>query len=150
MSSHTAAGTTIGISATAPTTYNKTGWNALVATTIGEVTDLGQFGREYADVTHKPLASRATIHKKGSYDEGVVSLSFALDSKDAGQILLNTASKSDSDYYFVITDTQSGDKWYFPAQVRTFKRNYGSVDNIVTVTSDLQITGTGVFEDLAP
>jgi hypothetical protein len=149
MSSHTAAGATIGLTATAPTTFNKTGWNAITPTTIGEVTDLGDFGREYTDVTHKPLSSRGTIHKKGSYDEGSINLTFALDPKDAGQILLKTASQSDSDYYFLVTD-QTGDKYYFPAQVRSFKRHVGGVDNVVTGTAILQITGTGVFEDLVP
>ena len=149
MTVRTAAGATIGISATAPTTFNKTGWEAATFTPIGEVTDLGEFGREYNLVTHNPLATRATQKKKGSYNEGAISLGLGLDNKDAGQILLKTASQSDNDYYFCIT-LQSGDKYFFPAQVMSFKTNVGSVDNIVNASVTLEITGTGVFEDLVP
>lgn len=149
MTVRTAAGATIGISATPPSTYDKSGWEALTPTLIGEITDLGEFGRDYAKVEHKPLASRAVQKRKGSYDEGTVTLGLGLDNKDAGQILLKTASKSDSDYYFCVT-LQSGDKYFFPAQVMSFKTNVGSVDNIVNASVSLEITGTGVFEDLAP
>lgn len=148
MTVRTAAGATIGISATAPTAYTKVGWEAATFTTIGEVTDLGDFGREYAKVEHKPLATRATQKRKGSYDEGSIALGLGLDSADAGQILLKTASQSDADYYFCIT-LQGGDKYFFPAQVMSFKTTVGSVDNIVNASVTLEITGAGVFEDLA-
>jgi hypothetical protein len=149
MTVSTAAGATIGISATAPTAYTKTGWEAATFTTIGEITDLGEWGREYAKVEHKPLATRSTQKKKGSYDEGSVTLGLGLDSKDAGQILLKTASQSDSDYYFKVT-LQNGDMYFFPAQVMSFKTNVGSVDNIVNASVTLEVTGAGVFEDILP
>ena len=149
MTVRTAAGATIGISATAPTAYTKTGWEAATFTTVGEITDLGEFGREYTKVEHKPLATRATQKRKGSYDEGSISLGLGLDNKDAGQILMKTASQSDSDYYFCIT-LPTGDKYFFPAQVMSFKTNVGSVDNIVNASVTLEITGSGVFEDLVP
>ncbi len=40
----TVAGTTIGISASLPATYDSTGFAALSYTTIGEVTDIGSLG----------------------------------------------------------------------------------------------------------
>lgn len=149
MTVRTAAGATIGISATAPTAYTKVGWEAATFTPIGEVTDLGEFGREYAKVEHKPLATRGTQKRKGSYDDGAVTLGLGLDSKDAGQILLKTASGSDADYYYCVT-LQNGDKYFFPAQCMGFKTNVGSVDNIVSASVTLEITGAGVFEDILP
>jgi hypothetical protein len=148
MAVHTAAGASIGISASAPATFNVAGYDALTLTNVGEVTDLGEFGREYALVTHNPLATRATIKRKGSYNEGQISLQLALDADDAGQILLRAASESDADHYFGITD-QDGTVYFFPAQVMSFKINVGSVDNIVTATVTLEITsatgGVGVI-----
>jgi hypothetical protein len=149
MAVRTAAGATIGISATAPTAFTKVGWEAATFTLIGEVTDLGEFGREYTKVEHKPLATRGTQKKKASFDDGAITLAVGLDSKDAGQILLKTAAGSDADYYFCIT-LQSGDKYFTPAIVMGFKTSVGSVDNIVSASITLELTGTGVFEDLLP
>jgi hypothetical protein len=139
MGVRTSAGSTIGISSSAPATFTESGYEALTFTLIGEVTDLGEFGREYNLVTHNPLATRATVKKKGSYNEGSISMGLGLDEDDAGQILARTASASDSDYYFCIT-LQSGAKRFFPAQVMSFKENVGSVDNITAATITLELT----------
>lgn len=152
MTVRTSAGSTIGITATPPATFDATGYAAATFTTIGEVTDLGEFGREYNLVTHNPLATRGTVKKKGSFNEGQISIGLALDELDAGQILADTASKSDADYYFCIT-VQNGDKYFFPAQVMSFKKNVGSVDNITAATISIEITtaanGSGIIRKAA-
>lgn len=152
MAVRTSAGTTIGIVAAAPATYDATGYAALTFVTIGEVTDLGEFGREYALVTHNPIDDRGTVKKKGSFNEGSMSLTVGLDTDDAGQILAKTASKSDADYSFEVT-TQNGDVYYFRAQVMSFKVNLGSVDTITSANIMLELTtndaGIGVVEVLA-
>ena len=153
MTIQSAAGTTLGISASAPATFNAAGYNALTFTNIGEITDLGEFGREYNLITHNPIDTRATKKLKGSYNEGQASLTVALDTDDAGQTLCKTASQSDADYYFKVV-MQNGDKYFYPAKVMSFKRGVGSVDNVVSATINLEITsatgGVGVVEDLAP
>lgn len=152
MTIQSAAGASIGISAAAPATYNVAGYEALTYSTIGEVTDLGEFGREYNLITHNPIDTRATKKLKGSYNEGQISLTVALDTADTGQNLAKTASASDADYSLVIT-MQNGAKYYFPAKVMSFKIGVGSVDNVVSATISLEITssstGVGVVEDLA-
>jgi len=76
-----------------------------------------------------------------------------LDTDDSGQILLKSASMSDADFSFLVT-TQNGDKYYFQAQVMSFKVNIGSVDQITTATVTLELTtnsaGVGIVEVLAP
>lgn len=152
MTVRTSAGTTIGISSSAPATFNATGYDALTFTSIGEVTDLGEFGRTYSLVTHNPLSTRATVKKKGSYNEGAVTMQVGLDTDDAGQALVKTASQSDADYYFKIT-TQNGDIYYFPAMVMSFVVGVGSVDQITTASISLELTsatgGVGIVEKLA-
>lgn len=140
MGINSTAGTTIGISSAAPATFDATGYAALTYTNIGEVTNLGALGRTYAEITHKPIANRAVKKRKGSYDEGKIPLTFAIDEDDAGQTLLQTASEDDDDYYFKIT-YQSGAKRYFPAQVMGFPETSGGVDDILSGSSDLNITG---------
>jgi hypothetical protein len=153
MTVRTSAGSTIAISAATPATFDGAGYAALSFTSIGEVTDLGEFGRDYALVTHNPLASRGTVKKKGSFNEGTMDLKVGLDTDDAGQILAKAASKSDNDYSFKVV-TQIGDVYYFQAQVMSFKVNIGSVDNITRPQIKLELTtnsaGVGIVEVLAP
>lgn len=148
----TSAGTTLKISAATPATFDAAGYLALTYTTVGEVTDLGEFGREYNLVKHNPVGSRGTVKKKGSYDEGSISLKLGLDTDDAGQILLKAAALSDADYSYLVT-TQNGDKYYFQAQALSFKVGVGGVDQITTATVKLELTtsntGVGVVESLA-
>lgn len=149
MAVKTSAGSTIKIFAGQPSTFDSTGYNALAMTLIGEITDLGEFGRKYNLVTHNPLATRSTIKKKGSYNEGSIALQLGLDDADAGQIIAKAASLSDNDYSFCIT-IQSGKKYYFQAQVMSFMPNVGSVDKITTASINLELTsnsaGVGIVE----
>ncbi len=152
MTVRTSAGTTIHVSAGTPATFDSTGYAALTYTSVGEVTNLGEFGREYNLVTHNPVATRATVKKKGSYNEGSISLEVGLDTDDAGQILLKTASASDANHSFKIT-TQNGDVYYFQAQVMSFRVSVGGVDDITSASIMLELTsnsaGVGIVEVLA-
>src|SRR5574343_924500 len=73
-------------------------FQAVSYTLIGEVVDVGSFGKVYNQVTHNPLATRQTIKRKGSYDNGTLSLQMAYAPTDAGQTMLNTAVNSDDSY----------------------------------------------------
>lgn len=152
MTVRSSAGTTIGIAAAAPATFDAVGYAALTPVLIGEATDLGEFGREYALVTHNPLGSRGTVKLKGSFNEGSINIQLGLDTDDAGQILAKAAAKSDADYSFVVT-TQNGDKYYFQAKVMSFKVSVGSVDGVTGATMMIEITtnsaGVGVVEVLS-
>lgn len=152
MAVRSSAGTTLGIVAGAPATYDSTGYAALTFVTIGEVTDLGEFGREYNLITHNPLATRGTQKLKGSFNEGTMSVQLGLDTDDAGQILAKAASLSDSAYSFKAT-TQNGDVYYFRAMVMSFKVGGLTVDNVTAATMTLEITtssaGVGIVEVMA-
>lgn len=152
MTVRSSAGTTISLSAGIPATFNTAGYTALTWTAIGEVTDLGEFGREFNLITHNPIGSRGTVKLKGSFNEGSITMQMGLDTDDAGQILAKTASLSDNDYSFKII-TQNGDDYYFQAKVMSFKVNVGSVDSVTSATIMLELTtnsaGVGIVEDLA-
>ena len=135
----TSAGTTIGIVADEPSTYDPTGFEALTFELIGEVTDLGEFGREYSLVTHNPLGDRQTVKRKGSYNDGSISMTVARVPSDAGQTLLQDALDSDDNYSFNVT-LQDGTELYFAAQVMSYTSNVGSVDQITTASVTIEIT----------
>lgn len=148
MAVHSSAGSTVAICAAAPATYNEAGYDALTWQVIGEVTDIGDLGREYNVINHNPVATRATVKLKGSYNEGQIQLQFGLDSDDAGQALLQDASESDDNYSFRIV-LQDGTILYFSAQVTSFKTTIGGVDAITGGTATLEITsnsaGVGII-----
>lgn len=157
MTVFTSAGTTLTVSASIPSTFDSSGYNTVFTASpgpavVGEITDLGEFGREFALVTHMPVGSRGTQKLKGSFNEGTVSLSLGLDTDDAGQIIMKAASLSDNNFSFLVT-TQNGDKYYFQAKVMSFKVNVAGVDSITSATSTLELTsnsaGVGIVEVLA-
>jgi hypothetical protein len=157
MTVRTSAGTILKVTASAPSAYTSAGYNTLFTTspvpaTVGEITDLGEFGREFALVTHNPVGTRGTQKFKGSFNEGTMTLSLGLDTDDAGQIIMKAASLSDDDYSFKVT-TQNGDKYFFRAKVMSFKVAVGSVDSITTATCTLEIStnaaGVGIVESMA-
>lgn len=152
MTVRTSAGSTIKLSASTPATFDSTGYNALTYTTVGETSDLGEFGREFALVTHSPVATRGTQKYKGSWNDGSLTLQLGLDTDDAGQILAKAAALSDNAYSFCVT-TQNLDKYYFQARVMSFKVNVGGVDAITAATMVVEITpsstGVGIVEVLS-
>jgi len=138
----TSAGTTIGITSTAPGTYDDNTTDGLPTLTyelIGEVSDLGEFGREYNEVTFNPLGDRRTVKRKGSYNDGSISMTVARAPSDAGQTVLQTALDDDASYYFNVT-LQDGTSLYFAAKVMSYTTNVGSVDQITTASVTLGIT----------
>ena len=148
----TSAGSTLHCGASAPGSYDSTGYDALSWVAVGEVTNLGEFGREFNLVTHNPVGVRSTQKFKGSYNEGTVNLTLGLQTDDAGQILMKAASLLDVPYSFKVT-TQNGDIYYFRALVMHWKVGVGSVDQITQATTTLEITttsaGVGIVEKLA-
>lgn len=136
----TAAGTSIGLSASAPATYDGTGYAALTYTTIGEVTNLGDIpARVYELVTHAPIATRGLRKSKGGYQLGSQSVTYAIDPNDAGQTLVDTATNSDTVYSIKIAHPTLG-TIYARALVMGGPKTYGDVNSVATRTITLEYT----------
>lgn len=142
----TSAGTKIFIGAALPLTYDKAGFEAVVWEEIGEVTDLGEFGREYALVTHNPLGDRRTVKRKGSYNDGQVAMQMARVPSDDGQDDLIAARDSDDSFAFKVV-LQDDTHLYFSAQVMSYTTNVGSVDQITSAAVALEIDNDILEED---
>jgi len=134
----TTAGSTLGISTTAPATYDDTGFSALSFDLIADVTELGEFGRTYNLVTHNPIADRRTVKRKGSFNDGAITMQLGRDGTDVGQIAARTALDDDDSAYFALT-MQDGTILYFSAQVMSFTYNMGNVDSITAGAVTLEI-----------
>lgn len=138
MAIQTAAGATLGVVAAAPGTYDATGYQALTHVTVGEISNIGEFLREYQLVTFNDLGSRATRKLKGSYNNGTLNPTLAIDPADAGQVVLETAVTSDSPIACVVT-LQDGTEYHFMGLVMSFRPNVGGTDDVVTATCTIEV-----------
>lgn len=140
----TFAGTTIGISAGVPATYNEAGFDALSYTNIGEITTApGSGGKKFTDVAYSTLDDRATKHLKGTSDQAEQSIAVIDDLTDAGQTLADAALDSDNEYAFKIT-YNNGDVAYFQALVTGYEGDGGDSNAIrqSTITFRRSYQGT--------
>ena len=144
----TAAGATLGVSAALPATYDQLGYAALTYTNVGEVVNLGTFGREYNTVTFLPLAERGASKVKGSFDNGRFEPQIALDLADAGQVIMAAALTSDNNYAFEI-DLTSGDTFYLTGLVNKFAPMINTVDDVVMRETIIDVSREAIVEDAA-
>ncbi len=142
--------TTFGVSATLVTgTPDETKYEALTFTDCGEVTSVGEFGREYNTVRVNNLASGATRKFKGSYDNGTVAVDLLFDSADAGQTLLEAAAVSTAKYAFKVGlpgTGAAGEEFYFQALVASLKRVVGGPDDAIMLRCSLEIDHLDIIE----
>ena len=144
----TSAGSKLSISAAAPATYNAAGYAALIFTEIGEISDLGEFGRQYNLVTYNVLSQRRTIKRKGSYNDGTISAQMARVPSDAGQAILVTAVNSDDSHSLKVV-LQDGTVFYTTAQIMSYTTSIGNVDQITGATVNMEIDND-IIEVAAP
>ena len=95
MTSTTAAGSELAMSAGIPATQTKAGYEALTFLDIGEIEKIGTIGATTAKVEFQPLKGAKQKHK-GSTDYGSLQPSLAHNKADAGQTLLRTAAEPDN------------------------------------------------------
>lgn len=140
MTVYTSAGTTLGLSASAPATYNQAGYEALSFTTVGEVGDLGEIpARIYELVTWQTIGERGMRKSKGGYQIGSQTISVGIDPDDAGQAMVDTATSSDTVYSVKIYNANLG-TIYARALVMGGPKNYGDVNTIATRSITLEYT----------
>lgn len=149
MTSSTSAGTTIGISAVAPATPDKTGFAALTFTTIGGIETIPAFGAQVTVNSFQPLNGPQDKHK-GPVNYGSLQLPYALDKSDAGQILLTTAAEPTNNalYSFIVT-FPNGDKRYFRGRVFGAPETVGGANNVLMGNATVEITTKVVKDDIA-
>ncbi|MBY5976729.1 hypothetical protein KUV39_08725 [Phaeobacter italicus] len=148
MAHQTASGVTLGISAVAPAAHDIASFDALTFINVGEITNIGEFGKEWSLVTHNPLSTRGTEKGKGSFNNGSLSPGLALDPGDAGQTAMETALESDDPVYLSIT-LQDGTIFYLVGLVMSFKPNIGGVDDVVTASTTIELKPDQILKKAA-
>lgn len=140
MSFTTSAGTTLGLSASAPGSYNQAGYEALSFTTVGNISNLGDIpSRIYQIVQFQDIGSRGMLKAKGGYQLGTQTITVAIDPDDAGQAMVDTATSSDT-VYSVKIDHPSIGTIYARALIMGGPKNYGDVNTPSTRQITLEYT----------
>jgi hypothetical protein len=151
MATHLSTGAQIAVSAGLPSVYDDnavTGYRSLAFTSIGEAIDIGEVGIAFNVVEHQAVARRYATKKKGIYSHDDVAITCALDTADAGQVIIDAALASDNSYSFRIIDTD-GAAYYFTGKIISAKPGPWAGDDTVTkalsVSVDPQSGAKGLY-----
>ncbi len=139
MTSITSAGSTLAIGAAAPATNDAAGFAALTLTVVGQIEKIGSLGASFAKVEFQPLKGPKQKYK-GSADYGALQPSLAIDSTDAGQMLLNTAADDETQklYSFCVA-YPDGSKRYFQGRVFGSPETADGADTMLMAAPALEI-----------
>lgn len=140
MAIQNASGTTLGISATLPSTFDavaSTGYPSLTFTTVGEVTNIPAMGSVNNTVTHNPLGEIDIAKRPGSRNHGSISVPMALDPSDGGQVIVLAQLRSECAFHVTMPD---GADHYFTGYVMGFTTEVGGSDNMLMATMTVELT----------
>lgn len=141
------AGAVIAIGDAMPATLDKVGYESVSWTTIGEVTNIPEFGKVFNLQTFNPLADRKTYKFKTTYNNGSTTLEYGFvpGAGDAGQNDLNGAVESDDSFPFRIILNDAETYIYYGAKVMSRPINIGTADGMLMGTTTLELDEDVLF-----
>jgi hypothetical protein len=123
-----------------------TGW-----VQVKGITNIGEFGATFQEITSEPLEAEATGKYKGMRNDGSLALTMERVPDDEGQQALIEALQSyDSfDFMVALNDKPAGatskpTRLYFPGKVLSYTTNVGGANNLVTASCTISIDGAVV------
>lgn len=139
MAQQTAAGSGLEIGTTLAAN-NQSDFESDTYAELGEITNIGDFGKEYQMIETKALKQRQVKKIKGSFDNGTLEVELYLDPNDAGQGAALAALDKDDNHNFKITlndapisgSDPTPTTYYFRGLVTTFRTSVSDVDSAVT------------------
>lgn len=142
----TAAGSKLAISAGLPATQDEAGFTALTFTAVGLCDKLGPMGATYGETTFQPLdGPEQTL--KGAPKYGKLNPSYAVDSSDAGQALMRTASDDQIGNYSFRVTKPDGAIRYFVGKVFGVPEDIGTADTVIMANPTVSINTKPVEVD---
>lgn len=135
------SGTLYAVSAGTPATYDQAGFEALVFSDVGEVTNLGEFGASFSVVSYTSLSTAVVVKRKGSKNNGSLNMTIGRDPTDAGQALLKSGSDgaNSSLVYSHRVTFNDGSIQYFTGQIFSYNTTVGEADSIVNASALVEI-----------
>ena len=125
------SGSKLYVSSSLPATHDQIGFEALTWVLVKEVSDIGEYGREYDSIEHAPIDTRIVETIKGNYREGSLPLVIGSVPADPGQVIMLASSEIDTDVAFKI-DRNDGVIDYNIGKVFSYKPSVtgGAILNI--------------------
>jgi hypothetical protein len=146
MAKQTSLGAVYAISAAEPATYDSVGFAALTWTDVEGVTNIGDFGPTFEDVTDQPLKTGITEHRKGGADYGEFAPVMSYDQADAGQTLfLDGVDGTNKDVVYSHRVTlQDGTIFYVTGQIFAAPLSVGDASSMVSITGNVKLNNKPV------
>ena len=150
---YTSADSELAVCATAPATFDGTGYAALTWVTVGGLLSIPDLGDTFAEVTANFMGTRRTQYAKGSVGGASGDVTCSYQVADAGQVILEAAYTSDCDIYARVTlsDTPCAagtvvpTKLYMPIKVfGDVVTGLGGPDNQLARTFSIRVNGSTV------
>ncbi len=120
---------------------------------IGEINDLGSFGRVYQEIIAQSIGTRGDRKYKGTYNDGAMAIKVNRDPVDTGQAAAIVARDSDADFNFKLTINDAGEtgvtyntEFFFKAKVMSYTVEGGGPNNIVMSTINLSLKSGSIIE----
>lgn len=137
----TSSGTTLEISAGPPATHDQAGFEALSYTEIAEVVDMGEYGPTFEVVTHNALATRRTVKRKGTVNDGAMNIQLGRVPADAGQaLLISGVDGANIDVVHSVKVTlPDGTVQYDTGQIYSYTTNVGSANQITGASTVIEL-----------
>jgi hypothetical protein len=141
-------GTTVGISAALPTTFDddgSTGYDSLTFIDIGEIVDMGEIAKVFAAIVHQTVGRAHPQKIKDTFDVSDVPITLGRVTANTGQAAIQTALGSDNSVAFEVT-FPSGDFGYFTGKI--MKAGIGGISSgsISTTSVNIAIDPETLFE----
>lgn len=132
------AGSGLFVCLSLPATNNAAGYQALTFIEVGEVTNIGEIGRKYNQVTVNNLKQRQTRILKGSYTEGAPQITINYAPGDDGQVAMLAALNQDGNVSFKF-ELQDGTEKFAQGLVLAAPFTIGGVDDVTSGTYDIAL-----------
>ena len=144
----TGGGVKLYLSSTLPTTWDKTGFEAIASSfkILGNTVNLGDWGKTWNETTFEPTAFPEAQVLKTNFNMGNPTVTYAYPAEpayDEGQALMDEAVDS-NDYYAVKLELQNGTVIYSKALVASTSITVGGVGDITMVSANLRVYTEGL------
>ena len=123
-----------------PTTYDAAGFAAKTYVEIKQVSNIGDFGSTFAEITFTGISDRVVQKLKGSENIGTQAVDMAYDATDTGQIRVRAAQREDASSAFKII-FQDGSTFYYMGKVMSAPFKLGSVDTVTMASASVGLDG---------
>lgn len=150
MAVNTSSGCTISIGTTATDPLSDS------YTSVGFVSNGGEFGRVYQTIKFDSLPDRNTLKFKGQRDDGTMTVEAGRDASDSGQAAVIVALDSDQDYNWKVELNDSSDvtgatntTFHFKAKVMSYPTTIGTPNNVVMTKFVLELKSGSITETAA-